>query len=196
LAAHQSTVGGGTHKNNAWLWNRYVDYNNSIGLGGNYFLDGMPRQHQIEIMGAFAVAVHQGQFLRQGDDPLAKNTVSNTINAVAAAFRENGQEDPNKDAERNVSQLLQWQLRLYKKDNLNEKEQKALPVCVLCLILFSKSTELQCAMGKLATAAHFWAMRSCKYCKVTKTKQQQNKAALPLEYGLHQRRQHPRPLIC
>ena len=109
-------------------------------------------------MGAFAVAVHQGQFLQQGDGPLAKSTVSSTINTVAVAFRENRQEDPHKDAERNVSQLLQWQLRSYKKDNPKEKQQKALPVCILHLILSSKSTELQHAMGELVAAAHFWAM--------------------------------------
>jgi hypothetical protein len=115
FAAHQAAVGGGTHEDDARSWNCYVEYCDSIGLGGNYFLDGMHRQHQIEIMGAFAVAVRQGQFLWQGDDPLAKSTFSNTINAVAAAFRDNGQEDPHKDAERNVSQLVQWQLRSYKK---------------------------------------------------------------------------------
>ncbi len=109
--------------------------------------------------------------MRQGDGPLAKNTVSNTINAVAAAFRENGQEDPHKDAERNVSRLLQWQLRLFKMDDPKEKQQKALPDCVLRLNLSSKSTELLCAMGELAAAIYFWAMQSCKYCKVTEAKQ-------------------------
>jgi hypothetical protein len=94
---------------------------------------------------------------------------------VAAAFRENGQEDPHKDAEPNVSQLLQWQLRLYKKKDPEEKQQQALPVCILRFILFSKSTDLQHAMGELTSAAHFWLMRSCKYCKVTKAEQQQAK---------------------
>jgi hypothetical protein len=120
LAARQATVGGGTHEKNAWSWNCYVEYCNSIRLGGNYFLDRMPRQHRIEIIGAFAMAVRQGQFLQEGDGPLAKNTVSNTINAVAVAFRENGQEDPHKDAERNVGRLLQQQLRSYKKDGPKE----------------------------------------------------------------------------
>ncbi len=81
----------------------------------------MPRQHWIEIIRAFSVAVHLGQFLQQGYGPLAKNTVSNTIIAVAVAFRENEQEDPHKDAECNVSRLLQRQLRSYKKDNPEEK---------------------------------------------------------------------------
>jgi hypothetical protein len=174
-AAHQAAVGEGTHENDTLLWNRYVKYCNSIGLGGNYFLDRMHRQHQIEIVGAFAMAVRQGQFLRQGDGPLAKSTVSNTINAVAAAFKDNGQEDPHKDAERNVSRLLQWQLRSYKKDDPKEKQQKALPVCILRLILSSKSTKLQHAMGELVAAAHFWAMWSCEYCKVPKAEQQQTK---------------------
>jgi hypothetical protein len=30
-------------------------------------------------------------------------------------------------------------------------------------------------MGELMTAAHFWTMRSCKYCKVTKAEQRQTK---------------------
>ena len=105
--ASQAAVSGGTHENDAQSWNCYIKYCDSIGLGGNFFLYRMPRQHRIEIMGAFAVAVHQGQFSRQGDGPLAKNTVSNTVNTVAVAFRENGWEDPHKDAERNVSRLLQ-----------------------------------------------------------------------------------------
>jgi hypothetical protein len=30
-------------------------------------------------------------------------------------------------------------------------------------------------MGELAAAAHFWAMRLCKYCKVPKAEQRQTK---------------------
>ncbi len=174
-SAHQAAVGGGTHENNARSWNCYIKYCDSIRLGGNYFLDEMHRQHQIEIIGAFAVAVRQGQFSQKGDDPLAKSTVSNAINAVAVAFRENGWEDPHKDAEHNVNQHLQRQLRSYKKDNPKEKQQKALSVCILRLILTSKSTEIQHAMGERVAAAHFRAMRSCKYCKLTKAEQWQTK---------------------
>ncbi len=176
LAARETGVGGGTHKNNAWVWNLYVNYCDSIGLGGNYFLDDIPQQQRMELMVAFAMAVRDRQFLRPGDGPLAKKSVANTINAVAATFRrENGQEDPHRDAERNVGRLLQQQLRLYAKNNPKEKQQKALPVCVHCHILSSRSTELRRAMGKLAAAAHFWAMQLCKYSKVPKAEQQQMK---------------------
>jgi hypothetical protein len=62
---------------------------NKAGLGDNIFLNRMSWQQQINIMGAFAMAVCQGNFLQQCDAPLAESTVTNTINAVAATFREN-----------------------------------------------------------------------------------------------------------
>jgi hypothetical protein len=94
---------------------------------------------------------------------------------VAVDFRENRHNDPKRDAKCKVARLLRRQLRSYKKDDPKEVQQKALPVCVLRLILSSKSTELHQAMGKLTGAAHFWAMRSCKYAKVPKTEQRQTK---------------------
>ena len=90
-AAAEEGVGGGTHANDARAWSRYTKYCDSIGLDGNYFLDGMPQQHKLAIMGAFAVAVREGRFSRSTDGPLAKKSVSDTINAVAATFRENGE---------------------------------------------------------------------------------------------------------
>ena len=54
-------------------------------------------------------------------------------------------------------------------------EQKALPLCVIRLILSDRSSELQCAMGDLVAAAHFWVMRSCEYLKVSKPDQWQTK---------------------
>ncbi len=173
--AAEAGVGEGTHENNARAWSRYTKYCDSIGLDGNYFLDGMPRQHKIAIMGAFAMAIHEGRFSRLGDGPLAKKSVKGSVNAVAATFQENGREDPHRDAERHVGQLLQQQLRSYTKDDPKEIQQKALPVCVYHLILFSPATELRCAIDKLAAAAHFWAMRSCEYSKVLRAEKQQTK---------------------
>ena len=117
LVATKAGVGGGTHENDARAWSCYTKHCDSIGLDGNYFLDGMPRQHRIAIMGAFAVAICEGRFSTLGDGPLAKKSVKGTVNAVAATFQENGQEDPLWDVERHVGQLLQRQLRLYAKDD-------------------------------------------------------------------------------
>jgi hypothetical protein len=174
-ASRQTAVGGNTLDNETWAWNRYSEYCRSIGLGDNLFLEDMSRTHRIEIIGSFAVAVRQGQFSQPHDAPLAESTVSDTLNHLAAVFRENGHDDPKRDAERNVARLLRRQLRSYKKDNPKEVQQTALPVCVLRLILSSNSTELRQAMGELTGAAHLWAMRSCEYAKVPKAEQRQTK---------------------
>ncbi len=155
LVAAEEGVGGGTHENDTRAWTRYTQYCDSIGLDGNYFLDEMPRQHTLAIMGAFVVAIRKGRFSRQSDAPLAKKSVSNTVNAVAATFRENGREDPHRDAEHHVGKLLQRQLRSYTRNDPKEKQQKALPVCVYCLILASPATELRRSIAELAAAAHF-----------------------------------------
>ncbi len=175
LVAAEARVGGGTHENDARVWSRYTKYCNSIGLNGNYFLDEMPRQHRIATMGAFAVAIHEGRFSRPGDGPLAKKSVEGTINAVATTFQENGQEDPHRDADHHVGQLLQRQLRSYAKDNPKEIQQKAFPVCIYRIILSSPATELHSAIGKLAAAVHFWVMQSCEYSKVLRAEQRQTK---------------------
>ncbi len=143
LVAAEEGVDGGTHKNDTRAWTRYTQYCNSIGLDDNYFLDGMPQQHKLAVMGAFAMAIREGQFSRQSDAPLAKKSASNTGNAVTTTFRENGREDPHWDAERHVGRLLQRQLRSYTQNDPKEKQQKALPVCVYRLILASPATELQ-----------------------------------------------------
>ncbi len=104
--ATEARVGGGTHENNTRAWSCYTKYCDSIGLDGNYFLDGMPQQHRIAIMGAFAMAIREGRFSRPGDGPLAKTSVEGSVNAVAATFKENGHEDPHRDAEHLVGQLL------------------------------------------------------------------------------------------
>jgi hypothetical protein len=174
-AAAEEGVGGGTHENDTRAWARYTQYCDSVGIDRNYFLDGMPRQHKLAIIGAFAVAIREGRFSRQSDAPLAKNTVSNTVNAVAATFRENGREDPHRDAERHVGRLLQRQLRSYSRNDPKEKQQKALPICVYRLILASPASELRRSIAELAAAAHFWAMRSCEYSKVSRAEKRQTK---------------------
>ena len=151
-AARQTAVGGNTLDNETRVWNRYSEYCHSIGLGDNLFLEDMSR----------TVAMRQGQFSQPRDAPLSESTVSDTIDHVAVVFRENGYDNPKRDAERNIARLLRLQLRSYKKDAPKEVQQKALPVCVLRLILSSKSTELCQAMGELAGGAHFWVMCLCK----------------------------------
>jgi hypothetical protein len=175
LAAHQTAFIRSTLENKARAWRRYSEYCKSCVLGNNPFLKGMSRNKKIEIMGAFAVAVRQGQFSGPHHASLSESSISSTLDLVAASFRENGRDNLTRDAERNFARLLQWELRSHKKDDPKKRQQKALPVCVLCLILSLKATELQQALGELAGAAYFWAIRSSEYSKVTKAKQRQIK---------------------
>ncbi len=61
------------------------------------------------------------------------------------------------------------------KRTIQKRSNRKLHVCILRLILSSKSTDLRGAMGELAAATHFWAMQSCKYSKVLKARQKQTK---------------------
>ncbi len=60
-----------------------------------------------------------------------------------------------KKCRKNVSRLLRQQLRSYKKDNPMETQQKALSVCILCLLLSSKSTALRKQWVNLQLAPTF-----------------------------------------
>ena len=69
--ARQTAFGQNTLDNKTWAWNRYSEYCHSIGLGDNLFLEDMSQTHRIEIIGGFAVAIHQrrllgGEFLQGG----------------------------------------------------------------------------------------------------------------------------------
>ncbi len=55
------------------------------------------------------------------------------------------------------------------------KGQQVRDFCVYHLILASPATELQQSIAELAAAAHFWAMRSCKYSKVSQAETWQSK---------------------
>jgi hypothetical protein len=101
--AHQTAVGRNTLDNKSWAWNRYSEYCKSIGLRDNLFLKDMCQTHRIKIIQDFAMAVRQGQFSCPCDSPLAESTVSDILNHVAAVFRENGHDDPKRDAERNIA---------------------------------------------------------------------------------------------
>ncbi len=143
LAARETAVGQKTHENEARVWDQHTKWCEQCGLGNNLFLNGLSRQHKIEIMGAFAVAICEGWISRQSNDPLAQKSVSDTLNFVAATFREHGCKDPKKDIDNNIARLLRRQLRSYKKDNPKSVKQKAHPLCIIRLILSNRMTELQ-----------------------------------------------------
>ncbi len=87
-------------------------------------------------------------------------------------FRENGRPNPTKDNDLQLSFLLHRQFRAFKNADSKEKQQKAIPACVISEIAKQNLTELQCAISQLTILAFFFAMRSCEYVKVPQQEKQ------------------------
>jgi hypothetical protein len=169
--AREGAVTGSTHENHTWSWNCFTKYLDSIGLSHDVFLDSFTRSKRNKIIGAFAMAVRQGRFSTKAHDTLASGSVRNTISDISATFRENGRQNPTKDNDLQLSFILLRQFRAFKNADPKEKQQKAIPACVIAEIAKWKLTENQCAILQLTIIAFFFAMRSCEYVKV----QQQEK---------------------
>ncbi len=58
------------------------------------------------MIGAFAMALRQGQFLTAAHDNMASGPVQNTILDIPATFRENGRPNPSKDDNLQLSFIL------------------------------------------------------------------------------------------
>jgi len=112
------------------------------------------------------MALRQGRYSGKAYDTLASGTIKNTISDVSSTFRENGRPNPTKDDDLQLSFVLQRQFRAFKNKDPKEKQQKAIPVCVIAEIAKRQLTEQQCTISQLTILAFFFAMRSCEYVKV------------------------------
>ena len=164
--AREGAVTGGTHENQARSWRRFTKYLDSIGLGHDLYLESLTRTQRNRIIGAFAMALRQGRYSGKAHDTLATGTIRNSISDISSTFRENGRPNPTKDDDLQLSFLLQRQFRAFKNADPKEKQQKAIPACVIAEIAKRQLTELQCATSQLTILAFFFAMRSCEYVKV------------------------------
>jgi hypothetical protein len=105
--SHEGAVTGSTHNNHAWLWHRFSKYLGSIGISHGVFLDSFMRSQRNKIIGAFAMALWQGQFSGPAHDILALGTIQNPILDISATFRENSRSNPTKDNNLQLSFILQ-----------------------------------------------------------------------------------------
>jgi hypothetical protein len=112
------------------------------------------------------MALREGRFLGPSHNTLAVGTIQNSISDVCATFRENGRPNPTKDDDLQLSFLLHRQFRAYKNADPKEKQQKAIPACIIAEIAKWNLTELQRAILQLTILAFFFAMHSCGYIKV------------------------------
>ena len=134
------------------------------------------------------MALRQGQYSGKAHDTLASGTIQNTISDVSLTFRENGQPNPTKDKDLQLSFMLQRLFRVVKNKDPKEKQQKAIPACIIAKIAKQQLTEEQCAISQLTILAFFFAMRSCEYVKSPTTGKTTNGNPLPPEPLILQKR--------
>ena len=113
------------------------------------------------------MALREGRFSRPPHGRLAHGTVSGAVSYVCATFRENNRPNHTKEDDLQSSFLLQRLYRAFKnKDPKEEKQQKAVPPCIIAKLTEVQITELQIAVSQLAVIGFFFAMRLCEYLKV------------------------------
>jgi hypothetical protein len=118
------------------------------------------------------MALREGRFLGPSHNTLAVGTIQNSISDVCATFRENGQHNLTKDNDLQLSFLLHRQFRAYKNADPKEKQQKAIPACVIANIAKRNLTELQHAILQLTILAFFFTMHSCGYVNIPQQEKQ------------------------
>ena len=106
------------------------------------------------------MALREGRFLSAAHDKLASGTIRNSISDISATFRENGQPNPTKDGDLQLSFILHRRFRAYKNEDPKEKQQKAIPACVIAEVAKKNLTPLQRAISQLTTLTFFFAMHS------------------------------------
>eukprot|EP00957_Ditylum_brightwellii_P007902 598360-Ditylum_brightwellii.AAC.1 len=127
----EGAVMGGTYDQQAWLWEQWEQWFNLVEIVNNIFLKDFSRQQTGRLFGAFAMAVHGGRYSSKPFDTLTEGSVRNTIQTVAATFKNSDRPSPIKDKDDDLSRLLLHQFRVLRNANPLQKQQKVLLICIL-----------------------------------------------------------------
>jgi hypothetical protein len=119
--------------------------------------------------------MRQARFSRPSHDRLVEGTIKNTISNVCSTFRENGWPNPTKDEDGQPSFLLSRLYRAFRNEDPNQRQQKAVPPCVVLSIARLNKSEFHLAMGQLVRIGFFFAMRSREYVKVPRAEEGRTK---------------------
>jgi len=111
--------------------------------------------------------VREGRFSGPAHSRLASGTVRDTLDQVSSTFRAHDRPCPTLDVDKRPSILLQRQFRGYSNQDPAPRPEKAINGDVILELVRNGTTELSRAVGQLATAAFFFACRSCEYLSVS-----------------------------
>jgi hypothetical protein len=127
------------------------------------------------MLGAFAMAIREGQFSQDCHEVLVEGTVRGAVSHVVQTFRAAGRQNPTKDDDRKLSILLSRQYQTYKNKDPQQVQQKALPFIMLDELAKRQVTELDIILGQITIGAAFFACCSCEYLTVPKREERRTK---------------------
>ena len=93
---------------------------------------------------------------------LVASIVRGTVDHMGSTSRDNFRRNPLLDEDGKPTRILQTQYKGYQNKNPNQKQQKAIPFCIIKQINANKSTEKEKATSQLITGTIFFVMSSCK----------------------------------
>jgi len=171
LSAAQSAAKGavveGTSAKQAHAWDRYKLYLLSIGMTDNWYLDNFSRGAKHKILSAFSHAIRESRFGHGRSRNIKAESVRATLDGVVQAYKLADRADPRLDADGKFAFVLQRQLRGYSVNDTPDSPQVAITASVLRKFYDLSISLADKALCELFIGAFFFAVRSCKYVKVS-----------------------------
>ena len=173
--ARQAANTESTNSQRTLAWSRWLEFQESIELFDDPYLDEFNMFQRHKLLGAFAQAMREATFSGDAFDQLVESTIRGTVDSVAQTFRLNDRDDPRHDSGGRLAYILQRQYRGYKNQDRSVKQQKAITGELLLELSKTRSTVTDIAVGQLTMGAFFCTMRSCEYTKTSRSEDKRTK---------------------
>lgn len=174
-AASDDAVTRTTCKEQISAWKRWCKFLTQIEYDEDEFLDNVKPTARTHLLSCFAQAVREGSFSRSSFPRLGTSTVRSAVDNVEKIFRDYDRPDLRLDRDRKIVRVLSKQYSGYKNKDPAEKQQVAIPACVVRTVTENQSTEQSRAIADLVVIALYFAMRSCEYSKVPQSEDRKTK---------------------
>jgi hypothetical protein len=165
--ARSKAVTEQTSEKSTAAWFRWESYLRQIDIDDT-FLSRFSPEDRWDVLVGFCSALRDGRFQRGKRKGMVQSSIKDSLGAVAQTFLFHRRDDPRLDKQGNTAFILLRTLRGLKGDDPPPRKQApATPELIRLLASSAESVPLDHAIGKLASGAYFFAMRSCEYLKVS-----------------------------
>jgi hypothetical protein len=165
--ARSKAVTEQTSAKSTTAWFRWQSYLRQIDIDDTFLLRFSP-EDRWDVLVGFCSALRDGRFQSGKRKGMVQGTIKDSLGAVAQTFLFHRHDDPRLDKQGKPAFILLRTLKGLKGDDSPPKKQApATPELVRLLASSAESVPVDHAIGKLASGAYFFAMRSCEYLKVS-----------------------------